>query len=724
MKTKKLNIFLVFLLAFAITIPLLSAETIEYEWKYETNGNITLSSPLYTSCILKPTATNDGYKICNAVIQGTSDGSLLNATNFHIEIESGIVKDDNYTYYFSNEYNTTYQTMLNKTCYDALPEFNETSVNSCVVNITRKEYYNWKPLPDTYSDTDFAYMASFEALQDNTTNYNFSITYDGIGEIILDPMLLGSCGSISSSGEYALTGDVSSFSTCFMITSSNVILDGKDPFSPSNVKPRKITWGTMNGGFANAINIQSSTTNITIKNIAMEFGGSPTASSFNHGIYISGFNSNIHIINNTISLKNQFSTAINTFFIKNSTFINNEIWSQGNQNYGIGLTDTDISIPTNITIKDNYVFATQNALYFQNYIKNSIISGNYLASTSYSINGGTFSASNNLFINNNLNVIGFTGFPPVYALSSTNNTFIYNNSYGNIEWNYNQIYSAPSQVFLQDNWIYRFRALEASPPPTPNNFTGGYFEWFNGTLANNRPIYNNSNGYYLSFEACGYINTWSLSDAPAECPMMWLQAGSGGYYPDTANNLYNSFIGASGSVNVTRYSTGNIIIANNFASGNAFSGSFPAGIITLNNVPTNFTQPIILKNGVKCPVGECTNLTDLNAGIVRFSVTSFSNYSIGEGYVAPVPIEEACEDIVAGLGSFNNLMPILIIIGFSVIVVGLFLGFKQGADSGVSIGQVLGNMNANAIVALIGALVVAGLISIVGIVIVSQLGGC
>jgi hypothetical protein len=90
----------------------------------------------------------------------------------------------------------------------------------------------------------------------------------------------------------------------------------------------------------------------------------------------------------------------------------------------------------------------------------------------------------------------------------------------------------------------------------------------------------------------------------------------------------------------------------------------------------------------------------------------------------PFPLEESCENIVEGFGSFNTLLPILIVIGFSVIVIGLFLGFKEGVNSGITTGQVLSNINANAIVALIGGLVVAGLISIVGIVIVSQLGGC
>ena len=52
--------------------------------------------------------------------------------------------------------------------------------------------------------------------------------------------------------------------------------------------------------------------------------------------------------------------------------------------------------------------------------------------------------------------------------------------------------------------------------------------------------------------------------------------------------------------------------------------------ITLYNLPTNFINPVILRNGNLCTADACINFTDLNAGNVSFSVTGWSSYSIGE----------------------------------------------------------------------------------------------
>jgi len=62
-----------------------------------------------------------------------------------------------------------------------------------------------------------------------------------------------------------------------------------------------------------------------------------------------------------------------------------------------------------------------------------------------------------------------------------------------------------------------------------------------------------------------------------------------------------------------------------------FSGYYngSANIILLN-LPTDFNNPTILRNGNPCGDPECVNYTDLNAGTVLFQVLHWSNYSIGE----------------------------------------------------------------------------------------------
>ena len=59
-----------------------------------------------------------------------------------------------------------------------------------------------------------------------------------------------------------------------------------------------------------------------------------------------------------------------------------------------------------------------------------------------------------------------------------------------------------------------------------------------------------------------------------------------------------------------------------------FPSPFPANI-TLNNLPINFKNPMIYNGNQPCGVG-CYNSTSLNAGNVRFNVTSAGNYSVRE----------------------------------------------------------------------------------------------
>jgi parallel beta-helix repeat protein len=60
------------------------------------------------------------------------------------------------------------------------------------------------------------------------------------------------------------------------------------------------------------------------------------------------------------------------------------------------------------------------------------------------------------------------------------------------------------------------------------------------------------------------------------------------------------------------------------------AGLDAAAEITLYSVPTSFSNPAILRDGFTCDASICTNLTPLNQSTVRFNVTGFSNYTIGE----------------------------------------------------------------------------------------------
>jgi len=93
-----------------------------------------------------------------------------------------------------------------------------------------------------------------------------------------------------------------------------------------------------------------------------------------------------------------------------------------------------------------------------------------------------------------------------------------------------------------------------------------------------------------------------------------------------------------GGVNGTGNSlTSDIQITDNRAEVNSSQAGLnkPANI-TLYNVP-GFSNPAILRNGTACPSTTCTNLTPLSDTTVKFNVTGFTYYSIGEGNTCTPP---------------------------------------------------------------------------------------
>jgi len=73
-------------------------------------------------------------------------------------------------------------------------------------------------------------------------------------------------------------------------------------------------------------------------------------------------------------------------------------------------------------------------------------------------------------------------------------------------------------------------------------------------------------------------------------------------------------------------------IGNNYAYVNSSAFNLSANV-TFYNMPGTFTIPAILRDGVVCNSGtspSCRNFTSLNDATVKFSVSSWSNYTIGE----------------------------------------------------------------------------------------------
>ncbi|MBI3334528.1 hypothetical protein HYZ97_03505, partial [Candidatus Pacearchaeota archaeon] len=88
-----------------------------------------------------------------------------------------------------------------------------------------------------------------------------------------------------------------------------------------------------------------------------------------------------------------------------------------------------------------------------------------------------------------------------------------------------------------------------------------------------------------------------------------------------------------------------IILGNNtvFVNGSKSTLNKTANI-TFYGISTGFSNPQMLRDGTACSSPICNNLTSLNAGTVIFNVSSWSNYSIGEG-----------QDIIAPVVTLNSL---------------------------------------------------------------------
>lgn len=727
MKHKQIFI-LAFILALAL-LPMLSAETISYGWKYETKDNITLSTKIETSCFLKPNDINDGYKTCHAIMQGSNpDETLLNLSEIKVIMEEDVVKDNNYTYYFSNEYNEVTENAFNQTCYEEIINATYEDVLGCNFNMTRKEYYNWQQISEfnnIYNDTNFAYKADFEVLQDNSTNYNFSITYEDIGNIILDPMILSGCGSIISSGEYALNGDTSGSGTCMYIMANDVLLDGKDPYS-SVLKRTRIGFGSMGGSNQFGIFISSSYHNITIQNFeiydANPFYPSPYVG--HDGIITNGENSDINIINNTITTKEKFSAGIRTSNgqLFNGTIEGNEIYASDYRSDAINIGENTYPRYANTTIKNNFLKAGQYGINFIVYANGVLVEGNEIESYYNGLYGaGAYGGSSNIVVKNNQFTTTYASsyWTPMQGIIGTGSKLVYETSYGKFEIAGSSLNGnpGPATIKLKNNWKYRYNISPSVSPPTPADIVGGPYYWDNPSYTNGgKPVYTRLNSpYKILWKYCGNYGKWGILNLTftippyPDCPYLWAKGWSSN---EPIGDDWAYGVDAFGGINVSLWTEGNVVMSSNFIGidslgstwvpGNTTtSGYVPNGYITLYNIPTNFTYPIVFKDGIEC--SGCTNTTSLNAGNVTFYTQGWSNYSIGEGYIAPTEREAYRDSVLEVFTKTALALGILIIIALAMFFLPqLFLKDNE------SIGVFAGGDLTKTILIIVGALISIG----------------
>jgi hypothetical protein len=208
-------------------------------------------------------------------------------------------------------------------------------------------------------------------------------------------------------------------------------------------------------------------------------------------------------------------------------------------------------------------------------------------------NGIYLLSSSNNSLNNitaDSNTIGLTIFP------GSNNILSYmsiNNS------RQNAIYIDDDFGPVEDNFLQNVVITNTNASFYDLNVNGGFRNYISDTLIANYSI--NSGGY-------SGVTLYFKDTNQGEIKFLSSMAGA------TGNNLSNDVRIGNNSVYVNSSQTGLNKSAN----------------ITLYNVPTNFVNPVILRDGVQCPVGVCYNFTSLTDQNVSFNVTGWSSYSIGE----------------------------------------------------------------------------------------------
>lgn len=203
-----------------------------------------------------------------------------------------------------------------------------------------------------------------------------------------------SCQALDTAGVYTLNTNVSSFETCFNITSSHVTLD---------CQGNNITYNTAGVAFSRGIDASwQLLDNLTIKNCFI-YKGAPTSNS---GYGISSYITNSKIVNNTISngaVANRGIYLLN--YSQNNIVGNNTIYTKGTVARNIGL-------------------------FLGNSTSNNALTDNTIVTDGSRLNHGIFLgvlASNNLISGNNITTDGTFDNYGIYLDGSTNN-ILANNS--------------------------------------------------------------------------------------------------------------------------------------------------------------------------------------------------------------------------------------------------------------------------------------------------------
>jgi len=468
--------------------------------------------------------------------------------------------------------------------------------------------------------------SNFTSLADDIVKFNVSYwTEYGVG---------GGCGVLGEANKvYTLQNDIITNETCFTITADNVTLDGNG---------KTVTGDRTSGTYGV---YATGRLNLTIKNMNI--------TNFSRGVFFDGGVNNSLVENNTVN--NNSQNGIRLHSSSNNNLTNNIVNGNDNQGIYIFASSTNNQLINNIANSNNdqgiFILSSSNNNQLINNIANSnndqgifilSSSNNNLTNNIASNNSqnGIFlqSGSNNQLTNNIASNNSQNG---IRLQSGSNNQLTNNIVNGND--NHGILILISSNNILQNN-ILNF-----------NIQRGLYFDIANDNIISGG-IINNSGQDAIFIKGTGstnnnFTNVTITNTNASYYDINFTTEGINGTYLIDMPHIGNySFTGTGGIVNFkdSQYGeirfletingsgtnlTNDVRIGNNSVveSGNNVGLNRSANITLFGIGDRGFVEPVLLRDGVPCASGVCSNFTSLADDIVKFNVSYWTEYRVGGG---------------------------------------------------------------------------------------------
>ena len=638
---------------------------LSYNYEYgQTNFTLLKSNSIINDVFVY--WNNTKWKF-GAIDNSMVDGQLANFT-YYINSSQRLILIPHIT-------NETYiiNRTANYTIYENYPviyNFNQNSSLPFGSNEVRQVYSFKDICSKNYSDCKW---------QLDNESKNMWITFTSDKNIDPDVTNVSSCTTITSPGYYQLNTSIISPSEqdCIVIsgtddvildlnnknisgtggTSEGVILDLK----AVETAPDNIT--IMNGiikDFYKGIYYQYydyAISNLTLKNLiinpsgtggsGINFGGSArslladniTINKGDYGVYVLGnmFNSNfsnLNILDPRIGGFKLDGDGVSDCNIKNIYIDGND----GGADTGFYLYSSTNTKVDNITVKtfysNMYIYGASNGTFSNLNLYGCFDDGGcgaavYLDSFYY----GTKNTFTNITIEDSLsdnialNSVSNATFNNIYTSNGGYLFYITTDTNYNI---FNNVHSNGNYgTYLDGNYnTFSNMTINGSNGDALFLANGNYNTFSNMTITNTADGY----GYWDLNTLGNTINNTLFRDSYIES--YFIQTPTIFAFEDTGEGLIN-FTDVISGTGANLSST--INIKHNYVYVNESELDNSADI-TFYNMPQNFVDPVILRNGEVCAPEICSAYNPLNDETVSFSVTGFSNYTIGEAPDSTAPV--------------------------------------------------------------------------------------